>query len=86
MPVRSKWFEVNGGIFPATAEALQTLPGIGRSTAGAIASLCFGERVAILDGNVKRVLTRFLGFDGDLASTANERVFMGSGNSAFTHT
>jgi A/G-specific adenine glycosylase len=37
---------------------LQTLPGIGRSTAAAIASLCFGERVAILDANVKRVLTR----------------------------
>jgi A/G-specific adenine glycosylase len=41
---------------------LQTLPGIGRSTAAAIASFCFGERVAILDGNVKRVLTRVLGF------------------------
>ena len=62
-----------GGAFPATAEALQTLPGIGKSTAGAIASLCFGERVAILDGNVKRVLTRVLGFDGDLAVSKNER-------------
>ena len=61
-------------MFPRTAEVLQTLPGIGRSTAGAIASLCFGERVAILDGNVKRVLTRFLGFDADLASSANERI------------
>jgi A/G-specific adenine glycosylase len=65
--------ELHGGVFPRTAEVLQTLPGIGRSTAGAIASLCFGERVAILDGNVKRVLTRFLGFEADLASTANER-------------
>lgn len=63
----------HGGSFPATAEALQTLPGIGRSTAGAIASLCFGERVAILDGNVKRVLTRVLGFDADLAVSKNER-------------
>jgi A/G-specific adenine glycosylase len=63
----------HGGAFPATAEALQTLPGIGKSTAGAIASLCFGERVAILDGNVKRVLTRVLGFDADLAVGANER-------------
>jgi A/G-specific adenine glycosylase len=66
--------DLHGGVFPKTAEALQTLPGIGRSTAGAIASLCFGERVAILDGNVKRVLTRFLGFEADLASSANERL------------
>ncbi|MBS0339275.1 MAG: A/G-specific adenine glycosylase [Proteobacteria bacterium] len=62
-----------GGEFPRTAAQLETLPGIGRSTAAAIASFCFGERVAILDGNVKRVLTRFLGFEGDLASGANER-------------
>ncbi len=49
------------------------MPGIGRSTAAAIAAFCFGERVAILDGNVKRVLTRVLGFDGDLSSAAQER-------------
>ena len=61
------------GEFPATAELLQALPGIGRSTAGAIAALCFGERVAILDGNVKRVLTRVLGFGADLTVAANER-------------
>lgn len=64
---------LHGGQFPPTAEQLQTLPGIGRSTAAAIASLCFGERVAILDGNVKRVLTRVLGFSADLAQSANER-------------
>ncbi len=63
----------HGGQFPATSAALQTLPGIGRSTAAAIAAFCFGERVAILDGNVKRVLTRVLGFDGDLAEPAQER-------------
>jgi A/G-specific adenine glycosylase len=62
----------HGGAFPATAAQLQTLPGIGRSTAAAIASFCFGERVAILDGNVKRVLTRVLGFSGDLALKAQE--------------
>ena len=61
------------GQFPASAEQLQTLPGIGRSTAAAIASFCFGERVAILDGNVKRVLARVLGFSGDLAQGAQER-------------
>jgi len=64
---------LHSGVFPKSAQLLQTLPGIGRSTAAAIASLCFGERVAILDGNVKRVLTRVLGFDADLASAANER-------------
>lgn len=64
---------LHGGVFPTTAQALQTLPGIGRSTAAAIASLCYGERVAILDGNVKRVVSRVVGFDADLAQAANER-------------
>lgn len=62
-----------GGAFPRTAAELQTLPGIGRSTAAAIAAFCFGERVAILDGNVKRVLARMLAFEGDLSSAAQER-------------
>lgn len=64
----------HGGEFPRQAALLQTLPGIGRSTAAAIASLCFGERVAILDANVKRVVTRVLGFDADLARAANGRL------------
>lgn len=63
-----------GGAFPRSAAELQTLPGIGRSTAAAIAAFCFGERVAILDGNVKRVLTRLLAFEGDLSSSAQERL------------
>jgi A/G-specific adenine glycosylase len=63
----------HGGLFPRSFEVLQTLPGIGPSTAAAIASLCFEERVAILDGNVKRVLTRFLGFGDDLSVGAHER-------------
>jgi A/G-specific adenine glycosylase len=63
----------HGGVFPRSAEVLQSLPGIGRSTAAAIASVCFGERVAILDGNVKRVLTRVLAFDADLAVAANTK-------------
>ena len=65
---------LHAGVFPNTAAQLQTLPGIGPSTAAAVASICFGERVAILDGNVKRVLTRFLGFEADLALSANERL------------
>lgn len=64
---------LHSGVFPRSAEVLVTLPGIGRSTAAAISSLCFGERVAILDANVKRVVTRLLGFDGDLAQAAQER-------------
>ncbi|CAN7421564.1 A/G-specific adenine glycosylase [Pseudorhodoferax sp. LjRoot39] len=64
---------LHGGQFPRTAEALQTLPGIGRSTASAVASFCFAERVAILDGNVKRVLTRLLGYGEDLAEARHER-------------
>lgn len=63
----------HGGQFPPSAEALATLPGIGRSTAAAIASFCWGERVAILDGNVKRVLARVLAFGGDLAQASAER-------------
>jgi A/G-specific adenine glycosylase len=64
--------DLHGGIFPGTSKVLQTLPGIGRSTAGAIASLCFSERVAILDGNVRRVLTRVLGFGADLSIAAHQ--------------
>ncbi|MCK7499870.1 MAG: hypothetical protein MZW92_62900 [Comamonadaceae bacterium] len=66
---------------PAAA-ALATLPGIGRSTAAAIAAFCFGERAAILDGNVKRVLTRALGFGGDLARPAEQRALWQRGRSA----
>jgi len=62
-----------GGAFPASVTALAALPGIGRSTAGAIAAFCFGLRAPILDANVRRVLTRVLGFDRDLAQAAHER-------------
>ena len=63
----------HGGQFPRSAALLQTLPGIGRSTAAAVAAFCFDERVPILDGNVKRVLTRVLAFEGDLAEARQER-------------
>lgn len=52
----------NGG-FPRTAEALRTLPGVGRYTAAAVASIAYGEPVAVVDGNVKRVLGRILGHE-----------------------
>jgi A/G-specific adenine glycosylase len=64
----------HAGQFPRSAEVLATLPGIGRSTAGAIAAFCFSERVPILDANVRRVLTRYLGFGADLAQARNERI------------
>ena len=49
------------GAFPDSFEAIRRLPGIGRSTAGAIASICFGLNAPVLDGNVRRVLGRWLG-------------------------
>jgi A/G-specific adenine glycosylase len=64
----------HGGRFPAGSAQLAELPGIGRSTAAAIAAFCFGERCAILDGNVKRVLGRALGFGGDLAQARQEKL------------
>ena len=69
------------GRFPNNAAQLQTLPGIGPSTAAAIASFCFAERAAILDGNVKRVLTRVLAFSGDLAQALHERQLLQIANS-----
>jgi A/G-specific adenine glycosylase len=50
-----------GGEFPATVEGLRALPGIGRYTAAAIASIAFDQPVAVVDGNVERVLQRVLG-------------------------
>jgi A/G-specific adenine glycosylase len=52
------------GVFPTDADTLATLPGIGRSTAAAIAVFASGSRAAILDGNVKRVLARHRGIAG----------------------
>jgi A/G-specific adenine glycosylase len=61
------------GAFPRDAATLQALPGIGRSTAAAIAAFAYGERGAILDGNVKRVLARHEGVDGYAGDSAVER-------------
>jgi A/G-specific adenine glycosylase len=52
------------GRFPDTSDAIGRLPGVGRTTAAAIAAFAFGERAAILDGNVKRVIARCFGVDG----------------------
>ena len=62
----------HGGNFPASFDALVALPGIGRSTAGAIAAFASGERRAILDGNVRRVLARHAGIEGHPAAAATQ--------------
>lgn len=56
--------ELHGGDLPRDFDALHALPGIGRSTAGAILSQTWNDPFAILDGNVKRVLSRYHGIDG----------------------
>ncbi|HSX59727.1 MAG TPA: A/G-specific adenine glycosylase [Tahibacter sp.] len=65
--------ERHGGELPHDFDALAALPGIGRSTAGAILAQAFGQRRAILDGNVKRVLSRYHGVDGWPGATATAR-------------
>jgi A/G-specific adenine glycosylase len=63
----------HGGAFPQDAEQIAELPGIGRSTAAAIAAFAFGARGAILDGNVKRVLARCFGVEGFPGQAAVDR-------------
>jgi A/G-specific adenine glycosylase len=63
----------HAGVFPATLAELQLLPGIGRSTAGAILSISMAQRQPILDGNVKRVLARYFGIAGYPGVTAVAR-------------
>jgi len=58
------------GRFPDTLEGLLTLPGIGRYTAGALGSIAFGWKLPVVDGNVSRVLARFLGIKGPVKSAA----------------
>lgn len=60
------------GEFPLDAAEISQLPGIGRSTAAAIAAFAFGARRPILDGNVKRVFTRYFGIEGDPGQRAIE--------------
>lgn len=66
--------EKYNGALPQKVELLRLLPGIGKYTAGAIASIAFGERAPILDGNVKRILSRIFNLDAsiDLPETEKE--------------
>lgn len=62
-----------GGALPSRAAELRAVPGIGPYTAGAIASIAFGERTPLVDGNVARVLARVFGITDDIKSTAGQR-------------
>lgn len=63
----------HGGVLPSTRDGLLALPGIGPYTAGAIASIAFGERAAIVDGNVTRVLARMHAIEDDVSLGATKR-------------
>ncbi len=62
----------HGGVFPRDVEVIRQLPGIGRSTAAAIAVFAYGQQCAILDGNVKRIFARYFGIDGYTGEKKNE--------------
>ena len=62
-----------GGVFPRSVEGLKALPGIGDYTAAAVASIAFGVLVPVLDGNVERVMARWIGFGGDPRKAAGKR-------------
>ncbi len=62
-----------GGVFPQLATDLQRLPGVGQSTAAAIAAFCFAQRSAIFDANVQRVLARYWGYAEDLGKAAHKK-------------
>lgn len=63
----------HAGVFPSDFDAVCALPGIGRSTAGAILALAHGARHTILDGNVKRVLARYHAIDEPLAASTTQK-------------
>lgn len=66
--------EVHGGEFPSAYEDLIALPGVGPYTAAAVSSIAFGERHAVVDGNVIRVLSRFYGITDDVANGKTKRL------------
>jgi A/G-specific adenine glycosylase len=67
--------ELFGGKFPTQASDLKKLPGIGDYTAAAISSICFGEKSAVVDGNVYRVLSRVFGISTPINSNAGKIAF-----------
>jgi A/G-specific adenine glycosylase len=77
---KSIWFDLNGK-FPATYVDLLKLKGVGSYTAAAISSFAFGEKKAVVDGNVFRVLARYFGIATDIASGAGKKEFESLANS-----
>lgn len=73
------------GELPATVNELVTLPGIGRSTAGAIAAICHDTHAAILDGNVKRVLARHFAIGGWPGKPETQRLLWNKAESLTPH-
>ena len=74
------------GQFPSTYEEIITIKGIGPYTAAAISSFCFGEKQAVLDGNVFRLLARLYGINTPINSTAGKKVFQKLADEAISFT
>lgn len=68
------------GVFPKTFKELKKLKGVGDYTAAAIASFSYNEPVAVVDGNVYRVLSRYLGLDTPINSTEGKKIFKEKAN------
>ena len=73
------------GGFPQTFKELKTLKGVGDYTAAAIASIAFGETVAVVDGNVYRVLSRYFGIDTPIDSTEGKKGVSSARSISFTY-
>ena len=71
------------GGFPQSFKELKTLKGVGDYTAAAIASIAFGEPVAVVDGNVYRVLSRYFGIDTPIDSTEGKKEFQALAQSLY---
>jgi A/G-specific adenine glycosylase len=67
--------KTHGGRLPEMAEQLETLPGVGKYTAGAVASIAYGQAAPVVDGNVMRVLSRLTGYDRNIAEPKNAGFF-----------
>lgn len=74
------------GVFPSDIQQLTTLPGIGDSTAAAIASLAFNKPTAILDGNVKRILSRYFLISGAPEKSATKKALQAHANACMSQT
>jgi A/G-specific adenine glycosylase len=69
-----------GGKFPQRYEELLALPGVGPYTAAAVASIAFSQPVAVVDGNVYRILARIFGIDQDINSNEGKKIFQAKAN------